>query len=151
MTGVDHTNTSASAAEPDYGTSIDYDGARVRVFPHSQAMLLIAISGDIDASNAERVSGYVRRFVRASRPVVLDMTDVNVLPASGIRNLLLFGDERADAGGCWVLVTNHRLHRILRVTVGDDALPVETSLTAALQRLSPPRAHRENPCGSSDS
>ena len=122
------------------GKSIEWHGAQsqaaqVRVYPRSRAVVVAALSGKIDACNAESVGRYMRRFISPPRPLVVDLTDVGFLGARGIQQLFVLGEECARAGVEWTLVANKLLSRLLHITDRDNVLPVVGSLAEALRRL----------------
>ena len=127
---------------PDFASdkSIEWPGAEseaagVRVYRRSRAVVVVALSGEIDACNAGSVGQYMRGFISPPRPLVVDLTDVGFLGARGIRQLFVLGEECARAGVEWKLVTNNRLSRLLQITDRDNVLPMVGSLAEALRRL----------------
>ena len=122
------------------GRSIAWQGgrsqaARVRVYPRSRAVVVVELSGEIDACNAESVGQYMGNFISPPRPLVVDLTDVSFLGARGIRQLFALGDECVKAGVEWTLVVaNNLLNRLLHITDRNNVLPVVGSLAEALRR-----------------
>jgi anti-anti-sigma regulatory factor len=99
------------------------NGARVVVDLRSAALVSAAISGEVDASSAAVVMGYIRDVVSADRPVVLDLSTAIFCSAQAIRELVAFGSECAGLGVAWVVVSNPTLDRILESTGRDNAVP----------------------------
>jgi anti-anti-sigma factor len=111
-------------------------GHRDRV--HMQAHLrhvatVLTISGDIDASNTDRVSAYATRLVPLGNALLLDLSGVTFLAAQSISMLASVGHASDDAGLPWALVTSHAVDRALRISEHDDILPVASSVPDGMQ------------------
>jgi anti-anti-sigma factor len=97
----------------------------------------VTIRGEIDAMNVEAVSEYIRRFVLANNPVVLDMSGVNPCAAAGISLLSAFDEECRAAGVEWTLVASPAVFDVLDDGCDDDGamFPVTHSVSEALRDL----------------
>ena len=114
-----------------YGNpAVDYKGAHVRAhFRH--AATVVAISGRVDASNVDRVTECVNRFVLADKPFVLDLTGVSSFSAQAVR-LLFEVDDRCNATGVeWAVVGSDVVIQRLRVRNNDARLPIVASVAEA--------------------
>jgi len=114
-----------------YGNpAVDYKGAHVRAhFRH--AATVVAISGRVDASNVDRVTECVNRFVLADKPFVLDLTGVSSFSAQAVR-LLFEVDDRCNATGVeWAVVGSDVVIQRLRVRNNDARLPIVSSVAEA--------------------
>lgn len=110
-------------------------GAKVRAHCRHLATV-VTIRGEIDALNFEPVSEYLRRFILASNPVVLDMSDVTHFAAAGIALLSVFDDECRAAGVEWTLVASPAVLEMLGESDQDDEMfPVTRSVQEALRDL----------------
>ncbi len=109
----------------------------MRAYPLSSAVVLIAVDGEIDASNADQFGCYIRSFV-SRRPLVVDMVDATFLSAAGIRQLFLLGDACAARGATWALTANSSITRMLRIVDPENALPLAGSMGEALRVIAAP-------------
>jgi anti-anti-sigma regulatory factor len=94
---------------------------------------VLAISGDIDASNTDHVSGYAAQLVPVGNALLLDLSGVSFLAAQCISVLDAVGDACDDAGLPWALITSHAVDRVLRISEHDDILPVASSVPDGMQ------------------
>jgi anti-anti-sigma factor len=97
---------------------------------------VVTIRGEIDVVNVDRASEYIRRFILANSPVVLDMSDVSHFAAAGIALLSTFDDECRAAGVEWTLVASPAVLDLLDQCEQDEVLfPVRYSVQEALRDL----------------
>jgi anti-anti-sigma factor len=116
---------------------IDCGAARLR--PHARSLAtVVAISGEIDASNADVVSQHIRRFLSVGTALVLDLSDVECIGVKGLRALFALDDECARSGVEWALVANPSVRLVLGAADPDNVLPVVTSVPEALRWLRNP-------------
>ena len=139
MTDIEESSTSGPGPIPESDKWIDCQDARVRFYARSSAVVLVAVSGQVDAANAETVSHHIHRSVPIGRPVVVDISDVTFLSLEGVRLLRAFGDECAAAGIPWVLVISRAVTSLPAVLDPADGLPVAGSLGEGLGRLAADR------------
>jgi anti-anti-sigma factor len=100
------------------------------------AVTLIAISGELDMSNAHRLTELVQHVARG-RPlrVVLDMSEVSFFCAAGVSALLRARNTIMAAGGQLVLRDpSPRTWKVLTITCTDHVFPLDTRMTAAPTR-----------------
>jgi anti-anti-sigma factor len=103
---------------------------------------VVAVTGEIDASNIHHLTDYAQHHLGAGRPVVIDLTGLDFLGAQGIPALLDINGRCGDAGVEWSLVPSHAVSRLLRIC-DVDGLPVVSSVDEALEHFSSPgRARR---------
>lgn len=116
--------------------TFDCSGAQIRAHCRHLATV-VTIRGEIDAFNVERASEYIRRFVLANNPVVLDMSGVNPCAAAGISLLSAFDDECRAAGVEWTLVASPAVFEVLDDGCDHDEamFPVTHSVNEALRDL----------------
>jgi anti-anti-sigma factor len=113
----------------------DCSGAQIRAHCRHLATV-VTIRGEIDAVNVEAASEYIRRFILASSPVVLDMSDVTHFAAAGIALLSSFDDECRAAGVEWTLVASPAVLDLLDQGEQHEALfPATRSVQEALRDL----------------
>jgi anti-anti-sigma factor len=113
----------------------DCSGAQIRAHCRHLATV-VTIRGEIDAVNVEAAGEYIRRFILASSPVVLDMSDVTHFAAAGIALLSGFDDECRAAGVEWTLVASPAVLELLNQGEQHEALfPATRSVQEALRDL----------------
>jgi anti-anti-sigma factor len=94
---------------------------------------ILTISGDIDATNTDRVSSYATRLVPVGNALLLDLSGVTFFAAQSISVLVTVDDACDDAESPWALVTSHAVDRVLRISEHDDILPVASSVLDGMQ------------------
>lgn len=95
--------------------------------------IVVAVSGDIDATNSDQVSEYVHRFVSGDRALIVDFTDIGFLGVQGLRALLALADACRRAGVDCAVVAGQSVHRLLRI-VGRRHVLAVASVAEALQQ-----------------
>jgi anti-anti-sigma factor len=132
---VHNPGTSASAATQAAVTSvIDCGSARLTAF-ESSWVTVIAVSGQIDALNAERMNRCLSQFVTGERALILDLSDVDFLSFDGLRALLKLADKCRALGVEWAMVTGQSVRRLLRVGDPQQTLPAVGSMVEVLHRF----------------
>ena len=119
-----------------YGNpACDCDGALIRAQCRHLA-LVVTISGEIDEANVERVSQYIRRFILAEKPLVLDLSGVDSFAAQSISLLYAVDQQCRTAGVEWFLIAGQPVVRALR-TFDDPAsfFPIAGSVPEALHHF----------------
>jgi anti-anti-sigma factor len=68
---------------------------------HSRTVVRISVTGEVDASNADRLARYVFRYGANSRRVILDLTDVEFFASNAFRFSTSLPDaaRRLQSGG----------------------------------------------------
>jgi anti-anti-sigma factor len=122
------------------------DRGGVRLSTHNEnAATVVAATGEIDASNVDRLTEYTRRILSEDvedRPLVLDLSQLSFIGTQGIPALFTLGEECGKAGVGWAVVVGHPVERLLRIGDSDHRLPTARSLSQALQRLTTPTPAR---------
>ena len=119
-------------AVPDKNTpeQVDCAGAGLRVHAHNVATV-VCISGEIDASNADRVGEAIRRFSQRKAPLILNLSYVDFLGVAGFRALLTLNREYRQAKLPSSVVTGAVMRRVTGV-FPDHGLPIVDSVPEAL-------------------
>ena len=107
--------------------------AAVTVRLHGPAVV-VAVGGDLDASNADDVSAYVHRFVPHGPALVLDITDVGFLGVQGLRAVIGLVEECRRTGVACAVVASQSAVRLLRTVYRREVLPFAASVTEAVQQ-----------------
>jgi anti-anti-sigma factor len=84
---------------------------------------IVEINGEIDASNADRVSKYVGGFLSADRALVLDLSGVDFLGVEGLRVLVSIGQQCTQTGLSWAMITSGAIQRLLRIADSIHQIP----------------------------
>jgi anti-anti-sigma factor len=122
-------------------TSLEFAGIRLSTRAEGSATV-VAASGEIDASNIDRLTDYVRSVLRANCPLVIDLSELSFFGAQGIPALFMVSEECGRAGVGWAVVTSHPVQRLLRIGDKDRRLPTVSSVPDALKRLATPTPAR---------
>jgi anti-anti-sigma factor len=94
--------------------SIDCQGAAIEVGERGH-VIIVAVTGEIDAVNAGPSDAGLGRFAGAARPIVIDLSGVGFFGIAGLRALLHFDDLHRRSGAVWLLVAGPLVHRLLGV------------------------------------
>jgi anti-anti-sigma factor len=98
---------------------------------------VVAISGEIDASNGVALAGYVERHAGIAATLILDLSAVEFFGTAGLTALRRI-DLCCDRIG-WMLVPSPAVRRALRACHADD-LPQTESVATAVAALDRYRA-----------
>jgi anti-anti-sigma factor len=96
--------------------------------------VVVAVSGEIDASNGVALAGYVERHAGIAATLILDLSAVDFFGTAGLTALRRI-DLCCDRIG-WMLVPSPAVRRALRACHADDLPQTESVATAvaALER-----------------
>jgi anti-anti-sigma factor len=108
------------------------------------AATIVEINGEIDASNADRVSMYVGGFLSADRALVLDLSGVDFLGVEGLRVLVNIGQQCQRTGLPWAMITSGAIQRLLRIADSSHPIPTARSVKEHLCVADVLDAHRAN-------
>jgi anti-anti-sigma factor len=119
-------------AIPNKDTSelLDCAGAGLRVHAHNAATV-VCVSGEIDASNADRVGEAIRRISRRKAPLILNLSQLDFLGIAGFRALLSLNHEHRQSRLPSSVVTGAVVRRVIGV-FPDHGLPIVDSVPEAL-------------------
>ncbi|MCB0947711.1 MAG: anti-sigma factor antagonist [Mycobacterium sp.] len=96
-----------------YGNpTFDCNGAEIRAHCR-QLATVVTIRGFLDAANVEKASRYVRRFILAEKPFLLDLSDVTSFSRDAISLLFTVDDVCSAAGVDWSLVASRPVEQTL--------------------------------------
>lgn len=127
-------------APPQPGTRGVTDQVRSREL--SETTVLVAASGEIDASTASDLCVKIERRAAGYRQLVLDLSDVDFFGTAGYSLLHRLHSRCSRASVDWVLVAGPEVQRLLRVCDPDGMLPTAANIVSAVATLarSPRRA-----------
>jgi anti-anti-sigma factor len=120
---------------------LDCGGVQLSTYTENSATVLAA-TGEIDASNINRVTEYLTTALRPHRPLVLDLSKLGFLGAQGVPALIWFDEQCGRAGAEWAVVVSHPVQRLLRIGDLGHRVPTATSVSEALQSLTNPSPAR---------
>ena len=98
-------------------------------------MTVVTVTGDIDATNIDRLYDYTRRFVRETPGLVLNLSGVDFLCARGISVLNTLDNDCRTAGTHWAVVGSPFVRRLLHIGDPSDALPTASSERQGLNAI----------------
>jgi anti-anti-sigma factor len=131
MTALPDIHTPEHCEQPRCSYLIDCAGAQLEVRARSLATVL-RISGEIDASNADRVAEAVQRFSQLTSPLILDLSHLDFLGVAGFRALITLNREHQQAQLHSSVVKGAAMRPLTRVFPDHD-LPIVDSVPEALQ------------------
>ena len=99
------------------------------------SVAVITAHGELDASNAQDLVDYALRDVERTQRLALDLTGVDFFGTAGFSALHTLNVRCAGEGVEWVLVPSTAVNRLLRICDPDSALPIATTMPAALSLL----------------
>ena len=118
--------------------TVDCNGAQMRAHCRDQ-VTVVKVTGDIDATNIDRLSDSPRRFVRETPGLILDLSGVDFLCARGISVLNTLDNDCRTAGTHWAIVGSPFVRRLLHIGDPSDALPTASSERQGLNAIAAQR------------
>jgi anti-anti-sigma factor len=114
--------------------TVDCNGAQMRAHCRDQ-VTVVKVTGDIDATNIDRLYDYTRRFVRETPGLIIDLSGVDFLCARGISVLNTLDNDCRTAGTHWAIVGSPFVRRLLHIGDPSDALPTASSERQGLNAI----------------
>jgi anti-anti-sigma factor len=96
---------------------------------------VIAVSGEIDASNGRDLGRYVERHTATSTQLIVDCTAVEFFGSQGFGALHYMSVSCARIDVDWVIVPGREVRRMLRICDPEGELPLADSVESARARL----------------
>jgi anti-anti-sigma factor len=126
--------TDSALEQPPARAKLDCRGISVSVESRGPTTV-IAVSGDIDASNSDFMTTVLRGFATRNDRLVVDMRGVDFVGTQGVRVLVDFDLQCRRDGAAWALVPCRILSRLLAVIDVGGHLPVSESVEDAVALL----------------
>jgi anti-anti-sigma factor len=101
----------------------------------SAERVLVAVKGEVDATNRQALGRFIQRHTRVSKQLVLDLSGVDFFGSQGFTALYYVNVQCARRDVDWLIVSSPRVTRILRICDPDLDLPLVSDFDAALSRL----------------
>lgn len=120
----------------DFNERIDDRVASISAAKGEQATV-IAISGEIDASNADFTQSVLDDFVTCKDAIVIDLSGLDFIGTQGLRLLIEFDEHRRRVGGRWTLVACPTLRRLVEAIGMGAELPLTDVVESA---VAPPQS-----------
>ena len=95
-------------------------------------LTVISISGQIDASNADALSGRASELVSEGAALIVDLAEVDFIALDGLHALFALNMQCARTGNTWALIASQAVNLLLRVGDHEKLLPAVGSATEAL-------------------
>jgi anti-anti-sigma factor len=96
---------------------------------------VIAVRGEVDASNARDVSGYVTSHLEDCSQLLLDLSGLDFFGTEGLSALHKINAECDARGIPWLLVVATHVSRVLSICDPEGTLPTEDNAPTALAAL----------------
>jgi anti-anti-sigma factor len=114
--------------------AMECGGAQLRICTRKQATV-VAISGDVDGTNIDRVQAHIRGLICDAQALVLDLSAVECLGVAGLRALSALSDQCEKAGVKLAVVADRFASVMLRADDRASMPPVCDSLAQALESV----------------
>lgn len=82
---------------------------------HSRTVVRITATGEVDASNIDRLAHYVFRYGANSRRLILDLTDVKFFGVECFSVLNIIAERCTTAAVAWTLIPSPAVARVLQI------------------------------------
>lgn len=87
---------------------------------------VIAVSGELDAANADQLAAHVQYGIGRSRRVILDLRGLTFIGTAGFSALHRINVVCSAAQAYWAMAPSPAVSRLLRICDPDGTLPVTT-------------------------
>jgi anti-anti-sigma factor len=116
---------------------------------HLQGVVVVTISGDVDATSAGRLDAFLRETRRDPRHhVVFDLTEMTFLDSAGLRVLLnTYTHARQHGADVHLAALQSRPARVIEITQVDRYLKIHATPEQALAAALDPSAADDPPGG----
>jgi anti-anti-sigma factor len=91
------------------------------------SVVRISASGDVDASNVDRLADYVFQRSANCLRLILDLNDVTFFSTAGLTTLLTIDERCTRANVKWMVVPSSPVSRVLDLCGAELNLPVAVS------------------------
>jgi anti-anti-sigma factor len=95
--------------------------------------VIIAVEGELDASNAPQLSSYIERHHFIADRLYLDLREVTFCATAGLAVLRSVKRQRDEHGGYWRVLASPAVRKLLRICNAGD-LPQLNNLDRVLGR-----------------
>lgn len=117
-----------------------WEGRTARFTAHrGSSAAVVAVHGELDASNAGQLAEYVQRCAVYCNWLVLDLSDLDFIGTAGFDALHTINSRCASADVPWVAVPSSAVSKLLRICDPGKALPVTDSVPATPAENDEPR------------
>jgi anti-anti-sigma factor len=105
--------------------------------------VLIAVSGELDATNADHLESFVGRERMPGRPLILDLDGLTFMDSTGLHVLLrVHADVRQEGGTLHLAAVQDLPARMLQLTGVWDVLNIHADVHEAAMALATGRLRR---------
>jgi anti-anti-sigma factor len=101
----------------------------------TEGRILIAVRGEVDATNRQALGRFVQRHLRVSKQLILDLTGVDFFGSQGFTALYYISVQCARRDVDWMIAGGRTVMRLLRICDPDDDLPLAGDIAGAYARL----------------
>jgi anti-anti-sigma factor len=96
---------------------------------------VIAVRGEVDASNARDVSGFVTSHLEGCSQLLLDLGELEFFGTEGLSALHKINAECDRRGIPWLMVATAHVSRVLGICDPEGVLPIADDASTALTAL----------------
>jgi anti-anti-sigma factor len=93
----------------------------------------VTVAGEIDASNAANLGGYVQRHSTVASQLCVDLRDVTFFATSGLAILRRLEHQFQVNDASWGLLTSPAVQKVLRICGADDLPRLDSTANALNQ------------------
>ena len=93
------------------------------------------VLGEVDAFNVDRLLALLTEFTRRDCASIVDLSGLRFCGVAGVQMLCRLQQHCEAEGARWALVVGPLVGRLLHLCPVDEALPIEPSVEAALERV----------------
>lgn len=101
----------------------------------TESRVLVAITGEVDATNRHELGRFVEHHTRVSKQLVLDLRGVDFFGSQGFTALHYISVQCSRRDVDWMVVGNRTVLRILGICDAHGELPSVDDIAAGLARL----------------
>jgi anti-anti-sigma factor len=127
-------NMTAMAEQSRSDEHINSHRATFQVSLHG-SVAVIAVTGEVDASNTECLVGVLQRVRSEHTSIVVDLSRPEFLGTQALRALFDFDDQCRKGGVAWLLVSCHAVRRLLEIVGGGQSLSNAGCVDDAVREL----------------
>jgi anti-anti-sigma factor len=106
--------------------------------------VLVTVTGEVDATNADRLEAYLSEVRAPGQNVILDLSGLTFMDSRGLHVLLrLHGAVRTQQARLSLAAVHDWPARLLQITGIWDALDIHPGVEEAIQAAEDEQAHRQ--------
>ena len=112
---------------------------RVARVSHSEVepgIIAVVLTGRLDVRNVPHVEEEFRRITSSGKPVIVDLSGVELMNSVGLAMLIEGANSMRACGAPMVLLNpRQRVEKVIRIASLDQMLPILSELNEAVRRI----------------